>query len=91
MWNVRCAGVTGRPCQIPGTGIAGVSHAFATISTRPCRYSGMSSGPVSRARNVIAPTSGTVVSVYGPMFPGASGLTGRGRPRGAAAQRDGGV
>src|SRR6266545_6304272 len=73
--KVSLAGVTGRPFHWPGTGIAWASEAAATISTAPCTYSGRSSGPVSRDRNVMALTVGVVVSEYGPMWPGASGLT----------------
>ena len=60
--NVSFAGVIGRPAHWPGTGTACVSVAETTICTRPCTYSGSSSGPVSLERKLISPTRGVVPS-----------------------------
>src|SRR5262249_17256922 len=75
--QVKSAGDVGMFRQIPGTCLGGRSYADATSSTLPRMKFGSPAGPPAPLRNVIDSTMGRVVSVYGPMWPGCSGLTTR--------------
>ena len=74
MFQRTSAGATGRPRNLPGTGIGGVSKASTASSTRPHSPSGVWSVPVW-LRNDTSRIVGLVWSTYGVRCPFCNGFT----------------